>query len=364
MWKFRHFDWPLFVAAIILFLAGLVMVYSTGLSGASENRLWLRQAAAGAVGLLGLFFLSNLDYRFFKKAGTVFFAFSVILLAAVLVFGLEIRGSRRWFELGIFNFQPAELSKLALIIVLARYFQLKRPFLHKFSFVLGSSVFALVPAGLIILQPDLGSALVHLAIWFGLLWISPMPRRHILFLLAAFLICAAVLWQFVLHDYQKDRLRNFLDPAADPQGSGYNSIQALVAVGSGGGFGQGLARGLQSQLRFLPERQTDFIFASAVEELGLMGGGLIILVFWFLLYRLYRIIRLAVDPFGRYLAAGILFLFFTQVAVNIGMNTGLVPVTGIPLPFLSYGGSSLMISMWAVGLAESVARFSFPLRFA
>ena len=360
---FRRFDWLFFSGVMVLVSIGVMMIYSTGLASSGDRTLWLKQLLAVGLGLAGLFFFSSLDYRFFRKNSSVIYLLAVIMLVAVLLFGVQIRGSTRWFDLGFFNFQPAELSKLALIVLLAKYFQVQRPFLKKFRFVILSFAYAALPAILIMQQPDLGSALVLFAIWGGMLLFSPVPKRYLLYLLIIFLIVSAVSWNFVLHDYQKDRVHTFLEPTLDPQGRGYNVIQSMVAIGSGGLGGRGLARGLQSQLRFLPERQTDFIFASTVEELGLLGGALILLCLGFMLFRIIAILRRTPDTFGAMLAAGIFFLFLSQAVINIGMNLGLLPVTGITLPFVSYGGSSLMIMLWVAGIVESLAINSAPVRF-
>lgn len=354
---FKYFDWPLFSSVIILALLGLMMIYSTGLSSPdADSRLWVKQAIFLLAGLGVFFFLASLDYHYFQKVSTPLYLLALLLLVLVLIFGLEVRGSTRWFDLGLFNFQPAELSKLALLVVLAKYFQKTHGLVQKFRYVLWSAVYFILPAGLILMQSDLGSAAVHGAVWLGMLLISPMPRRYFLYLLVIFLAVSAISWQFVLQDYQRDRVHSFIDPASDPLGRGYNVLQSIVAVGSGGWTGQGLARGLQSQLRFLPERQTDFIFASTVEELGFAGGALILALFGFLLHRQIRIFRKARDEFGTYLAAGTTFLFFFQIVVNAGMNVGLIPVTGITLPFVSYGGSSLLVSFALLGIQENIAR--------
>lgn len=354
---------PLLVSVVSLSLLGLMMVYSTGLSGEFTRSLWLRQALALVLGLVGFFFFSTLDYRSFKKSASWLYSAAVLLLIAVLFIGVTVKGATRWLPLGVFNFQPAELSKFALIVILAKFIQGRGVGLQRFRYVGWSGAFAAIPVMLIMIQPDLGSAIVHVAIWIGMLAASSMPRRFFLYLLVGFLIFAVVAWQFLLAPYQKDRIHTFLDPAADPLGRGYNVIQSTVAIGSGGLFGTGLARGLQSQLRFLPERQTDFIFASTVEELGMFGGGLVLLLLGYALVRILRIMESSRDLFGRQLAAGIFFLLFTQGAVNVGMNLGLLPVTGITLPFLSYGGSSLVINFWLVGILESIARQSSGVRF-
>jgi len=298
-----------------------------------------------------------------RKSSSLIYIFAILLLVGVILAGQEIRGSTRWFTLGPINFQPAEFSKLALIIILAKYFQVRQPFLQKFRYVALSFIYVFIPLALIMVQPDLGSGLVHLGIWAGMLLVAGIPKRFFLYLLIIFLAVSAVSWQFILQDYQKDRISTFIDPTADPLGRGYNVIQSMVAVGSGGIFGRGLARGLQSQLKFLPERQTDFIFASTVEELGLAGGALVLLFLAIVVFRILRIMRSSPDSFGTYLAAGAFFLLLTQIAVNIGMNLGLLPVTGITLPFLSYGGSSIVIMFWLVGLVESLAIHATPVRF-
>lgn len=353
---YKFFDWPLFASALLLSLIGLMMIYSTGLGGTADSFLWVRQAVALGLGVLGLIFLSSLDYNIFHKASGVLYVFSLALLVLVLFFGQEIRGAARWFDLGFFSFQPAEFSKLALIVFLANFLKLKQPMLQKFRYVLWSGIYPGIIAVLLMLQPDLGSAIIHMAIWAGMLLVSPVPRRFLLYLLVIFLVIAAVSWVSFLHDYQKDRIRSFLHPAADPQGQGYNVIQSIVAVGAGGLHGRGLARGPQSQLQFLPERQTDFIFASLVEELGLIGGGLVLALFFLVFSRLIKIAGKAREIFGAYLVGGFFFLILTQILVNVGMNLGLVPVTGVTLPFLSYGGSSLLLTFFMMGIAESVAR--------
>jgi len=359
----KYFDWLFFAGAMLLSLTGLLMIYSTGLSGPADGLLWVRQLVALSVGLVCLFFLSGLDYRFFRKNSSLLYMGSLVLLFSVLIFGQDIRGARRWFDFGFFNFQPAEFSKLALIVLLAKYFELRHSLLAKFGYVAWSGVYVLVPAVLIALQPDLGSALVHVAIWLGMLFVSSMPRRYFLYLLVGFLLLTALGWQFFFADYQRDRIKSFLEPTADPLGRGYNVIQSIVAVGSGGWFGSGLARGLQSQLRFLPERQTDFIFASTAEELGFVGGAIVLALFGFLLFRMTKILKEARDLYGTYLAAGVFFMFFSQSIVNIGMNLGFLPVTGITLPFLSYGGSSLLVNFLLLGILQNIVRNSVPVRF-
>ena len=230
-------------------------------------------------------------------------------------------------------------------------------------YVLLSAVYVSIPALLILIEPDLGSALVIFFTWLGMLLCSKMNKKHLAVLLLVGVLASSFGWFFVLHEYQKNRIYTFLDPSQDPQGRGYNVLQSIIAVGSGGIFGRGVGRGLQSQLKFLPERQTDFIFASTAEELGLLGGIFILTMFGVIFSRLLAAARRARDNFGMYLTLGIFFMFLVQVVVNIGMNVGLVPVTGIPLPLLSYGGSSLLTTMFALGLAQSVVARQKAVKF-
>lgn len=361
IWK--NFDWVLLAAVLAISVLGVMMIYSTGLSGPAERSLWGRQIVFFGIGFAGLIFLGFLDYRFWTRASLAVYFFTLFLLAAVLFFGQEIRGASRWFVLGPVNIQPAEAAKLAVVLVLAKFFQGRGSMLKSFRYTLLSLVYALVPAILIMLEPDLGSALVLFGVWGGLLLLARVPWRQVLSLFLIFVLVAAFSWQFALADYQKERIATFLDPTADPKGSGYNVLQSMVAVGSGGLWGHGLTHGLQSQLKFLPERQTDFIFASTVEELGFVGGVFLLALFLAVLIRILRVMRRCPDSFGRFLSAGVFFLLLSQMAVNIGMNLGLLPVTGITLPFMSYGGSSLVVSLWLIGLVESVARHSIPVRF-
>jgi len=357
----RRLDLWLFGATVLLVLSGLLMLYS--ITYDSPSPLLLRQSIFFAVGLLLLFGLGTFDYRFFRKVSVLFYILAVLLLAAVLFIGLNIKGSVRWFDLGLFPLQPVEVMKLALIIFLAGFFKKRLTQVKEFKTVLVSGLFAGVPIALTLMQPDLGSAMVLFFIWLGLLLVAGAKKKHLVWLALIFVFIATVAWFFFLHDYQKSRLTTFLDPASDPKGRGYNAIQAVIAVGSGGVFGRGLARGVVSQLRFLPERQTDFIFASLAEELGLVGVGLLLFLFGVWLFRIVRVIGASRENFGAFVASGIFFCFFSQSLINIGMNIGLLPITGIPLPLVSYGGSSLIMALVSVGVLQSIVTYAQPVGF-
>jgi rod shape determining protein RodA len=265
--------------------------------------------------------------------------------------------------LGFFQLQPAEFAKVIVVIGLSRWFYLFRGEINSWKNVLLTIILAGIPAGLVLVEPDLGSSMVIMAVWFGILLVSSISKRRLLVLILCGMLAVAGVWQFVLHDYQRVRLETFLDPNLDPRGRGYNVRQAIIAVGSGEAFGRGLGKGLQSQLKFLPERQTDFIFATAAEEIGFLGSALMVLLYALLMWRMLMVAARARDELGRYLAYGIFFFFFFQVTINIAMNLGLAPVTGIPLPLLSYGGSSLLVTFLALGIVHNISWQSRALRF-
>ncbi len=360
--KFRHFDIPLLVVSGLLLVVGLVVIYSTSVSGGTLE-VFYRQAVFAAVGLAAFFVFSFYNYHKLAKQNRLAYIVLVLMLASLLLFGRTIRGSTRWFDLGFFNFQPAEFAKMVVILGLGRWLYLKRGQINSWKNIASTLVYVLIPVVLIVLEPDLGSAIIIMAIWLGMLLVSSMNKKYVLAFLLIAVAAAGLGWKFVLQDYQKTRIEVFLNPELDPRGRGYNVRQAVIAVGSGSLTGRGLGRGLQSQLKFLPERQTDFIFASAAEEIGFIGCAALLALYYILLWRLVKIMRYAKDELGYYIAGGALFLFFTQILINIGMNMGLLPVTGIPLPFLTYGGSSLVVVFIALGVVQNVARQSRILRF-
>lgn len=360
--KFKYFDQPLQLAVILLSVSGLAILYSTSLATEATSVFW-RQAAFFLVGVAGYLFLSFFDYHTLAKANRVIYLIFLVLLVYILFFGIDIRGGRRWLSLGFVNIQLAEFVKIAVILGLARMLHLRRGQINKWTNIAWSFLYAFIPAALIIKEPDLGSALVILAVWAGILMVSPIKKRYLGVILIAGMLLAGASWQFFLKDFQKDRVKVFLNPSLDPRGRGYNVRQAIIAVGSGEILGRGLGKGLQSQHKFLPERQTDFIFASSSEEIGFVGAFALLFLFFFLFRRLVKIIRLAKDDLGMYIAAGVFFLLLCHVVINVGMNLGLMPVTGIPLPFVSAGGSSLVVTLWSLGIVQNVVMQSKALRF-
>ncbi len=356
--KFSKFDWVLFSIVLLLLGVGLLALYSLSVGQAGTN-YFARQAIFALFGLGALLFGASLDYRHIQKYSTAIYFATLFLLVVVLLFGETVRGTAGWLSFGIFQVQPVEIAKVSLIIFLASFITKKKTELGEWTRVIASLVLTAAIILLVLRQPDLGSSLVLGAIWAGMIAVSGLRFKHffVLVILGSLLISGS--W-FTLAPYQKDRLETFIHPESDPQGSGYNVLQAMVAVGSGGITGKGIGHGTQSQLAFLPERHTDFIFAVIAEELGLIGAFLVLLLYLGLLYRIKRVADAAIDNFGYLLAAGMLIMFFVQILVNIGMNVGMLPVTGLPAPLLSYGGSSLVSVCFSLGLLLSIYRLRRP----
>jgi len=360
--RFKHFDIPLLASTLLLSLAGIAILYSTTLSE-SNSSLFYRQVLILGVGLAVSIFLSVFDYHTLAKINRIIYVVFILLLLYLEIFGTVIRGGQRWIDLGFFRFQPAEFVKLVVIFGLARLLYLKRGQINSIKTLAWSFAYALLPAGLVIMEPDLGSAIVILSLWLGIILLSPIKKKFLTILFVSFLVVAGVSWKFFLQDFQKNRILVFINPTLDPRGIGYNVRQATIAVGSGQFTGRGLGKGVQSQHKFLPERQTDFIFAAGSEEIGFLGSFSLLGLYFFLFFRILKVMKKAKDDLGMYIAGGVLFFFFCHVVINIGMNIGLLPVTGIPLPFVSAGGSSLIVSLTALGVVQNIAVQSKALRF-
>lgn len=360
--RLKFYDLPLLVVSGLLLSAGLAVQYAISL-GEGDLTVFTKQVVY-AIGAVVIFILlANYNYQRLAKNNRILYPILIIALLYLILFGDPIRGSARWIDFGFFQLQPAELAKIIVGIGLARWLYVNRGQINSWRNLAMTFVYAALPAGLIFFEPDLGSSLIVMAVWFGQIFISPVKRTYIVILLAVAIAVAGLGWQFVLRDYQRQRVEVFLNPDSDPQGQGYNVRQAMIAVGSGQWFGRGLGQGVQSGLKFLPEKHTDFVFASASEEVGLVGSGSILVLFILLLYRLVLIMKRARDDLAVYLVGGVFFLFLSQVVVNIGMNIGLLPVTGIPLPLFTAGGSSMLVTAIALGLVQNIAKQSRVLRF-
>jgi rod shape determining protein RodA len=352
---FRGLDWNIFIAIIPLLLGGL----ATMTSFEGQSLLFEKQLMWVSIGLLCTAVVANIDVRFLRESRFIVFAYicSLALLVLVLIFGKTIKGAKSWFDFGGFSFQPTDFVKLLVIIVLAKYFSRRHVAISQFKHLFISALYALVPIGLIMLQPDFGSAMVIAFLWLGMAFVSGISRKHIMIVLAGLLLVFAISWGFLFKPYQKARIISFIDPTSDIRGSGYNAYQSVIAVGSGGALGKGFGYGTQSRLNFLPEYETDFVFAAFSEEWGLFGSILILLCFCFLLWRIKLHAQRGATNFETLFCVGYLLLLLGHIVVNIGMNIGIMPVTGIPLPFMSYGGSHLLGEFIGLGIVLSMSRY-------
>lgn len=355
-------DWVLLAAAAFLAAAGLLMMVSLGsreqdpLFWFWRQLLWIGIGGAVAVGAAAV------DYRLFRNSTTVVmtaYVLSVLLLVAVLAFGTTINGAKSWFSFGGFLFQPVEIAKIALILVLAKYYAAKHIELWRFRHVMITGAYMGILALLTASQPDLGSALILFAIWFGMTIVSGIRRTPFIALLVLLAIGAALLWGYGLNDRQKTRVLVFIRPEAVSSAALYNVRQAVIAVGAGGLWGEGLGEGSQAQLKFLPAAKTDFVFAALGQELGLVGIGLILGAFGVLFWRIIAAGQHAGNNFARLFAVGFFLMLASHVFVNVAMNLGIFPVIGIPLPFVSYGGSNLLANFLGLGILLSIRRYGF-----
>lgn len=362
--KIKYFDWVLFGCILILISLGLLVIFSiTREQGTRFSIVFKSQIIYVILGFLVFFILSFQDYRIFKKPSKVFYGFMIFLLFLTLIWGwifhLDVA---RWIDIGPFQFQPSEFAKVFFIIFLSWYFAQYLEKRDDLKSLFWAILLVGAPVILTAIQPDLGTSLVFLAIFVVMLLSSSVKKGYVFLMFLLGISLMPVFWHF-LKDYQKARILTFLNPGADPLGSGYHVLQSVIAVGSGGLWGKGIGQGFQSQLKFLPAPYTDFIFAALAEELGFLGILFVLITFLILFLRMIKIAREAKDYFGRFLTFGALGMIVFQLLVNVGMNMGIMPVTGIPLPLISYGGSSLISTLFVLGIIESVAVHHKKIKF-
>ncbi len=352
----KKYDFGVMIPVLLLMVLGIALIYSATLGRENADMgNTVKQAIAFGMGLFFIWLLTIMDYRIWKNYSGILYIVMIVMLVLVLFLGVPVRGSRSWFSIGGFQLQPAEFAKIILIIALSKYFSINGGDVWRIKHLVITGLYTLIPVGLILVQPDLGSASVLIAIWVGMLVIAGIGKLQALILSLGTVFIVWAGWVFALKDYQKNRIKVFLDPSLDPLKEGYNVMQAKIAIGSGGFWGKGLGHGSQSQLNFLPEQHTDFIFAVLGEELGFAGCLFVFGAFTFLFYRMFVLAKKIKDSFGFFIVVGAGVLILFQVFVNIGMNVGLLPVTGVPLPFLSYGGSSTLAMLMLIGFVQSVA---------
>ena len=347
----KKVDWYIVLPAIVLCAFSLFTLASFG----EVSVRFVKQLVWVCIGVFVCIAIHKIDLSFLKNRKTVLilYAISIVSLLLLFVAGHVAKGAQSWIRLGFLSIQPTDPAKLILIILLAKYFSKRYVEISAFRHVLVSGLYTAVLGGLVLLQPDFGSAVTIFAIWLGMIFVSGISKKHLVILGFCALTAFGFAWQFAFKDYQKKRVINFIHPMSDTRGSGYNQYQALIAIGSGEWLGKGVGYGTQSKLRFLPEYQTDFIIAAFAEEWGFVGLITVLILFGLILTRLLYLAPKLQSNFEVLCVAGIVFFLGTHVSINIGMNLGVMPVTGIPLPFMSYGGSHILIDFIAIGIASN-----------
>ena len=353
--RIRSIDWWMLGSAIVISIAGLVTMSSfTG-----ENSFFEKQIIWIVISVCFFLVLSMVDFRFLRRTNVIMglFIFSCIVLIALFPFGSVFKGAKSWFNLGFFALQPSDPIKIVVILILAKYFTRRHVEIAHIRHIFVSGIYAFIIFFLVLLQPDFGSAIIIFSIWFGMVLVSGISKKHLLAVFVVGVVSFSMLWLFVFQTYQKQRIMTYVHPLADIRGSGYNAYQSTIAVGSGQIFGKGIGFGTQSKLAFLPEYQTDFIFAAFSEEWGFVGVVLLFILFGILFYRILRASFQGDSNFETLFGLGVLVLFFSHVIIHVGMNIGVLPVTGTTIPFMSYGGSHLLTEFVALGILSGMSGY-------
>lgn len=352
---FKHHDIFIIVSVFLISLAGLLSINTFE----TENSFFFRQSIWLCVGAVIYLLFSSMDVRFLRKTNFVVFLYSVSLLVLISLILLAdpLQGAKSWFVLGPIAIQPSDPIKIVLIILLAKYFSRRHIEISNFRHILVSGAYTFILFFLILLQPDFGTAIIIFLIWFFIVLVSGIQKRHLIILFMLGAVSIAIMWFFVFEDYQRNRITSFLHPRTDIQGAGYNAYQSRIAVGSGEVFGKGVGYGTQSKLRFLPEYETDFIFATFAEEWGFVGVSIILFLYFLIISRLVTFAWKASTNFESFFMIGVAALFLSHILIHAGMNLGLLPVTGTTIPFMSYGGSHLLTSFMALGLVAAMRKY-------
>jgi len=351
----KKLDWILIITILLLMGIGFLSIYSSSL-GKGDFLNFKKQIIFFGIGLFLMFLLSFFDWRQLREDPyliLILYFLSLAGLVGLFFFAPSIRGVKSWYKLGPISIDPIEFLKIILIILLAKYFSMRHVEMYRVQHILLSGFYILIPSILIFFLPELGSILILLSLWVGILIISGIKLRHFLILVFCFLLIFILSWNFLLKDYQKERIISFFYPI-EPLGVSWGQNQSKIAIGSGGILGQGFGKGSQAQLGFLPEPQTDFIFAAIAEEFGLIGVSVLFFLFSILIWRIIKIAFLSQTNFPRLFTAGFAILLISQIFINIGMNIGILPIIGIPLPLISYGGSSLIATFLGLGILQSI----------
>jgi rod shape determining protein RodA len=353
---FSEIDWLILGSVIPIMFFGLMTMNSFG----ENNFFFYRQLIWIGISVFVFFVLSLIDFKFLRRSSIVIWIYSIAaaLLAVLFAVGSIFSGAQSWLDFGLFSVQPADFAKLALIITLAKYFSRRHVEIRNYRHVIVSGIYAFLLFWLIFMQPDFGSALIIFFVWFGMVMVSGLSKKHLALVFLAGATAFLSLWFFVLADYQKDRIMTFVDPLSDVQGAGYNAYQSMVTVGSGQVFGKGVGYGTQSRLSFLPEYETDFIFAAFAEEWGFVGVVLLFVCYGVLFGRIIQVSYRGATNFEVLFGLGVAIMFMSHFFVHVGMNIGLMPITGLTLPFMSYGGTNMLLSFSSLGILISMKRYA------
>lgn len=355
----NRIDWMLVLFILPIALGGLFTMKSFSLlenSGSFFDKqiIWL------LISFFVFFIFSFIDFRFLKqtKVLVAIYLFFCFILLLLFILGHVSHGAKSWFDFGFFSFQPADTMKIVLILILSKYFSRRHVEIRDIKHIFISVIYLLLPMLLVLFQPDFGSAMILLFVWFGMILVSGISKTHLFLVFMSGVLVFIIMWTSVFAPYQKNRIKTFLNPLADIHGSGYNALQSTIAVGSGQILGKGLGFGTQSRLKFLPEPQSDFVFAAFSEEWGFVGSFMILILYCLIIWRILLAASYGAGNFEMLFGMGVAIFFMSHILINVGMNMGIMPVTGIPLPFMSYGGSHLVNEFAALGILMSMRKYS------
>jgi rod shape determining protein RodA len=359
---FSRVDWILLVAVLLIAMAGLVTMNSflPAQAGIEGNYFFERQTIWLSIAVVVFLIASFIDWRFLRRTGIIMTLFVISCLILVLLFvkGSIFQGAQSWFDFGGFTFQPSDPAKLVLVLLLAKYFSRRHVEIAHVRHIVVSGIYTAILSLLVLFQPDFGSAIILWTIWLGMVLISGISKKHLLAVILFAAVTFVFLWTFAFQDYQRQRVLTFIHPLTDIQGAGYNAYQSTIAVGSGEFLGKGVGYGTQSKLRFLPEYETDFIFAAFAEEWGFLGSVTLLFLYGAVLWRIFRITIRGAGNFEMFFGVGLSMYFAAHIIIHVGMNVGLLPVTGTIIPFMSYGGSHLLTEFLGLGILMGQRAYS------
>lgn len=352
----KKVDWVLFFSILPVLFVGLITIKSFG---PGDDYFFVRQIIWIIISIIVFFALSFIEWRFLRKSEVLilFYLLFIIFFVILLIFVKNIKGASSWFKISFFSIEPSEPFKILIIFILAKYFSRRHVEIARFKHIFISAAYAFIPAILIFLQPDFGSAAIIFFLWLGMIMVSGVKKTHLLIVFLTIAIIISSSWFFIFEQYQKDRIKTFLNPYHDIQGAGYNANQSVIAVGSGRLFGKGIGYGTQSRLEFLPEHKTDFVFAAFAEEWGFFGVFIILIFYGIIIWRILRNAMFGQGNFESFFGIGMALFLIVHLLINIGMNIGLLPITGTPLTFMSYGGSHMLTVFIGLGILMGMRKY-------